>query len=96
MEHDDFVFMGSGGSVTSDEFVRLIRRRALQNHIQDDDRLIAQTAASHVGGAALIWYEDLSEEVQESWKLLRRAVLARWPVELNTGSPQITPSSSST
>lgn len=78
---EDFVFTGAGGSLTSDEFVRAIRRRALRNGMQDDDRLMAQTAASHIGGAVLLWFEDLSEEVQDSWKLLRRALLMRWPVE---------------
>ena len=75
------VFDGEYNGLASDAFLRYVRRTVLAQGIQDDDRRVAQTAASSLGGEAVEWYEDQSEELQESWKLLRRAILLRWPIK---------------
>ncbi|KAG9042382.1 hypothetical protein FS837_010949 [Tulasnella sp. UAMH 9824] len=46
---------------------------------QDDNRWIAQYAATCFIKDALRWFEDLDEEVQNDWRLLRKAMLAKWP-----------------
>ena len=81
----DVVFDGVNG-LASDAFLRFMRRRVLAQGIHKDDELVAETAASCLGGPALDWYEDQPDEVQESWKLLRRAILIRWPSS-STGVP---------
>lgn len=75
---DDNVFDGSG-SLKVGTFVRNIRQQALTKDRQNDDQWIAQSAAASMDGPALDWYEALDEETQESWRLLRRALLTRWP-----------------
>ena len=74
----DIVFDGVN-ELASDAFLRIIRRRVLAQGIHKDDELVAETAASCLGGPALDWYEDQPSEVQGDWKLLRRAILIRWP-----------------
>ena len=87
---DDLVFDGVNG-LTGGTFVRSFRQRILSRGIQDDDRLIAVTAASYFEGTALGWYESLTEETQDSWKLLRRAFLTRWPPDQQaSGAPDET------
>lgn len=75
---DENTFDGSG-SLKASTFIRNVRQQALTKDRQDNDKWMAQTAAASLDGSALDWYEELDEEVQESWKLLRRAILTRWP-----------------
>ena len=82
----DIAFDGING-ITGDILVRTIRRRVLAERIHDDDRLIALTAGSYFQGPALDWYEDQTDETQESWKLLRRAILTRWPSSTASQAP---------
>lgn len=60
-------------------FIRAVRKHALAEGREKDDSWIAHYAAASMDGLALRWYEELEEEDQESWKLLRRAMLRRWP-----------------
>ena len=82
---DDITFDGING-IKCESFVRFIRRRVLNNGTQRDDQLIAETAAACFDGPALRWYEDLDSDTQESWKLLRRALLTRWDDSAGSGS----------
>lgn len=75
---DELVFDGHNG-LAAGAYVRMIRQLALAKDKQDNDRWLAQTAAAYLDGPALRWFEDLDEDTQDSWKLLRRAILARWP-----------------
>jgi len=52
---------------------------AYKNEKQEDDRWIAAFVAPCFTKRALRWYEDLDEEIQGSWKLLRRALLDQYP-----------------
>lgn len=78
---DDLVFDGSATGPKCSTFVRYIRRKTLANGTQRDDQLVADTAAASMDGNALRWFEDQDAEIQESWKLLRRALLQKWPEE---------------
>ena len=75
---EGFVFDGSA-SLSCETFVRLVRQYAFSKDRGKDDEWIAQFAATRMDGAALRWLEDQPEETQDSWKLLRRAVLIQWP-----------------
>ena len=78
MSDTHIIFDGSNG-ISSDTFVRITRQRSLAEGKEKDDEWIALSAASCLEGEALDWYELQPEETQESWKLLRRALLIRWP-----------------
>lgn len=54
-------------------------RLSLVKGKQDDNRWIAQYAATCFIKEALRWFEDLDEEMQNDWRLLRKAMLAKWP-----------------
>lgn len=79
---DDVIF--DGQNMSSDKFIRAIRRAALTQHRHNDDAWCAAFAASCLEGAALTYYEDLEENDQSNWRLLRAALLRRFPVEETT------------
>ena len=74
----DLTFHGSD-DVACEAFILAINRWAFDNEKQEDDRLVAQFAYSHMAGKMLRFYETLDDDVQGSWKLLRRALLDRYP-----------------
>lgn len=81
-----------GTSVGGDLLIRAVRVRGLTTKIGSDDAMMAELAASYLQGKALIWYEELTDEVQESWRLLRRELLKRWPpIENRSTSPNPSP-----
>lgn len=84
----DFCFEGSTGELTSGQFLRLVRQHALEKDKGTDDQWVALYAAAHLDGQALEWFEDQDEEIHGSWKLLRRAIIRRWPPP---GSGSVTP-----
>ena len=86
----DFVFDGITG-LNSGQFLRIVRQNALDKDKATDDQWIAFYAAAHMDGPALDWLENQSEEMQESWRLLRRALLLRWPLYTQTGSDMQVP-----
>ena len=84
---EGFLFDGLDG-LSCEAFVRLVRQFAFSKDRGKDDEWIAQFAATRMDGAALRWLEDQPEETQDSWKLLRRAVLLRWsPINARAQSP---------
>ena len=78
VQDPSLIFDGSK-AVLSDNWVRAIRTRVFNMKIIKDDERCAEVAAACLGGEALVWYEAQSEEIQTSWKLLRREILLRWP-----------------
>lgn len=72
------MFNGTDGS-EAERFVTAIRRRAFALGKQKETVWIADYAATCFEGPAVRWFETLDDEVQEDWKLLRRALLQRWP-----------------
>lgn len=86
MSAQEVIFEGSD-ALKSDAFIRLVTRRAMEQNVINDDVATAHIAVACLGGVALHWYVDLDDDAtQGSWKLLRRAILHRWPVDApNTG-----------
>lgn len=74
----DVVFEGNDGQEL-EQFILGVRKQAFAKGMQKNDTWIAQFVAAHIGGGALRWYETLDEDTQNSWKLLRRALLSQYP-----------------
>lgn len=74
---EDIVFDGT--RTGSDQFIRNVRRVALARDKHGDDAWCAAFAASCLEGPALAFHERLSDDVQNSWKRLRTALLDRFP-----------------
>lgn len=73
-------FTGSPDQSGAD-FAQAIQRFAFQNHIDRDDEWVARYVATCFTGNALLWYSDLDEDTQNSWRRLRAALLRRYPPE---------------
>lgn len=63
----------------AEDFIVNARRIAYHYGKQRDDTWMADLAAPCMTGRALRWYEALDDETRDSWALLRRALLSRWP-----------------
>ncbi|KAG8920268.1 hypothetical protein FRC01_000848 [Tulasnella sp. 417] len=61
-----------------EDFIRAISKHAFSQGKQRDDQWIADLAATCMANEALRWWGALDEEVQGSWKLLRRAMLSKY------------------
>lgn len=66
-------------------FVRSIQRLAFQQDRVDDDRWIAHYVSTCFDGDALLWYSELDEQIQSSWRSIRIALLRRYPPTTGTG-----------
>ncbi|KIO33715.1 hypothetical protein M407DRAFT_17331 [Tulasnella calospora MUT 4182] len=74
----DLVFYGNDG-IEAEEFVRAVIRTAkAAGRFRDNDWIIEEVAAGF-SGDALRWYIELDDETQNDWKLLRRAILQKYP-----------------
>lgn len=78
MSYSPILFDGGANGVGCDTFIRNVRQRGLREGKESEDKWMAHAAAASMEGDALFWYEDQDEEVQDSWKMLRRALLTRW------------------
>ncbi|KAG8947906.1 hypothetical protein FRC00_008870, partial [Tulasnella sp. 408] len=75
---EDLVFRGNDGT-EAEEFVRsVIRTAKAAGRFRDNDWIIEEVAAA-LAGDALRWYIELDDETQNDWKLLRRAILQKYP-----------------
>lgn len=75
----DIIFCGMKGE-SCEGFIRALRKAAFEvGRIHDDD-WIAAFASTCLDGPALRFYEDLSPEVQGDWRLLRQALLTKYPL----------------
>ncbi|KIO23821.1 hypothetical protein M407DRAFT_26750 [Tulasnella calospora MUT 4182] len=63
------------------QFIRAIREQARAAGKQRDDQWMADYVCVCFDGEALKWFESLEDETQSDWKLLRRAILARYYAE---------------
>lgn len=77
--------------MTCHQFIRAIREHALEAEKQQDDRWVADYASIRFDGEALKWFESLDDEIQIDWKLLRRAILARYsePTHVDTAQAEV-------
>jgi len=73
----------SGGPESDDltateAFIRRIHLYGIAQNRHEDDRWMAALAASSLSGPALAWFCEQPEEVQTSWRNMRRYMLAKF------------------
>ncbi|KAG8976343.1 hypothetical protein FRB90_009234 [Tulasnella sp. 427] len=73
------IFRGEQDGHNVEDFILCIRQRAFSLEKQNDYFWTAQYASTCIAGEALRWYESLDEETQNDWRLLRKALLERYP-----------------
>lgn len=71
-------FRGIDGA-ECEKFLYCLRRRVFEEGRVDDNEWITNFVASCVAEDALRWHSELAPEIQEDWKLLQKAMLARYP-----------------
>ncbi|KAG8977591.1 hypothetical protein FRB90_008743, partial [Tulasnella sp. 427] len=71
-------FDGKDGSA-AESFVIAVQRKARVEGKSRDNEWIIDLVSTCLTGAALRWYVDLDDDTQNDWKLLRRAILQRYP-----------------
>ncbi|KAG8949499.1 hypothetical protein FRC00_008110, partial [Tulasnella sp. 408] len=76
-------FEGKDGKEV-EKFVQFIRRKAFQAEKSEDDKWMANLAATHLLGPALRWHSELPPAVQTSWKLLEKIIFRSFSSEINT------------
>ncbi|KAG8967187.1 hypothetical protein FRC05_002262 [Tulasnella sp. 425] len=76
--YDRYVsFRGQDGN-EAEEFIQAVRKAAFDVNKDRDDEWMARFASACMSGTALRWYESLDDDVQESWKRLKQAILVRY------------------
>jgi len=75
---DGISFNGIDG-LKSAEFLHAIRLKTYNEGRLDDSTYRAILASMCFAGPALVWFENLDEDVQTDWTLLRRLFLKRFP-----------------
>ncbi|KAG8913928.1 hypothetical protein FRC01_004304 [Tulasnella sp. 417] len=76
-EPDDLEFRGEDLK-ECERFISAVNKKARAEGKFRDDQWIADLVGASMAGDALIWWSSLDDEVQESWKLLRKAMLSRY------------------
>ncbi|KAG9019209.1 hypothetical protein FRB90_005284 [Tulasnella sp. 427] len=59
-------------------FIQSVQRAAITLNNMYEDRWLAHYAAAFLSGAALLWYLELDDETCDSWKKLRKALVAKY------------------
>ncbi|KAG8916919.1 hypothetical protein FRC01_002781 [Tulasnella sp. 417] len=75
---DQIAFEGRDGT-EAENFIRNVKSRAFKLGKQKDNGWMAAFASICFAGNALRWFESLDDETQSDWKLLRSAILAKYP-----------------
>lgn len=70
-------FQGLSGR-ECEAFITAVSRRAFNEGKEQDDRWTAAFASSCFAFDALRWLNELDDEIQGSWKQLRRAMLTKY------------------
>ncbi len=65
-------------STECEEFIYVVRQRARQAEKGSDNAWIVELVSSSLMGDAMRWYVTLSDEVQNDWSKLRKALLANY------------------
>lgn len=79
MSLEDISFYGREGE-PCEGFIRAVRKAAFAAGMIRDDAWMADFASTCLDGPALRYYESLSPDIQSDWRLLRQALLARYPL----------------
>ncbi|KAG9036637.1 hypothetical protein FS837_001640 [Tulasnella sp. UAMH 9824] len=61
-----------------EQFIAAVNKQARAQGKFRDDQWIADLVGASMAGDALIWWSSLDDQTQESWKLLRKAMLSRY------------------
>ncbi|KAG9041507.1 hypothetical protein FS837_012184, partial [Tulasnella sp. UAMH 9824] len=77
-ESEQIAFEGRDGT-EAENFIRDVKSRAFKLGKQKDNEWMAAFASICFSGNALRWFESLDDETQSDWKLLRAAILAKYP-----------------
>ncbi|KAG9041904.1 hypothetical protein FS837_011576 [Tulasnella sp. UAMH 9824] len=91
-EDENVRFTGKNAEEAED-FIHAVNRHAWAAGKQRDYTWMADFAYACFTKKALRWYEDLDEETQNDWRLLKRAILTKYTTPPQ--SPSIIPSSAS-
>lgn len=80
---EEILFRGQDGS-EAEGFIAAVRKAAFAagKNPQEDDEWIAHFASTCFTAMALRWFESLDDDVQSSWKLLRKALLVKYPASV--------------
>ncbi|KIO17952.1 hypothetical protein M407DRAFT_32367 [Tulasnella calospora MUT 4182] len=74
------IFYGES-SKEAEDFIFAIKERAYAEGKQRDNAWIAEFVSICFAKTALRWYEELDEDVQNDWRLLKHAILAEYQEE---------------
>lgn len=78
LEVDPSVFTGNDGHERA-EWILSIQGEAFTQGKTNDSAWIAALASTRIGGQALRWYSQQSEDIMKDWIRLRVALLDRYP-----------------
>ncbi|KIO18290.1 hypothetical protein M407DRAFT_246514, partial [Tulasnella calospora MUT 4182] len=76
--HEKILFYGREGEAC-EGFIRAVREVAFAAGRIRDDAWMADFASTCLDGSALRYYENLGSDIQSDWRLLRQALLTRYP-----------------
>jgi len=83
-DHQQLLFRGNDGT-ECELFISAVRLKALGEGKARDNEWMADFAAACMVGPALRWFETLDEITQGDWRLLRRALLDKYPQSVSGG-----------
>lgn len=63
----------------SDAFIREMQRIGYSERLLSEDQRMAELASTFLVGSAMVWWVGLEPAVQGSWRLLRTAILNKYP-----------------
>lgn len=87
------VFYGIDGS-EAEQFVQTITKLAHEAGKYRDNDWIIERVEVALAGDALRWYIELVPEIQNDWKLLRKAIMQQYPSPTQRTFPEMNRSGS--
>lgn len=78
-----------GGSDSEDVtlFIHAVKKYALAKGQERDDEWLSHFVESCLIGDAMVWFNELDEDVTETWRTLSRAFLKRFKHTINAALP---------
>ncbi|KAG9022830.1 hypothetical protein FS837_006126, partial [Tulasnella sp. UAMH 9824] len=72
------MFNGGSGE-EAEEFIRVVRDKAIDEGKQEDNKWVATYAGSCLAGEALRWHAYLDPDIKHDWEKLQQALLTQYP-----------------
>ncbi|KAG8945893.1 hypothetical protein FRC00_009899, partial [Tulasnella sp. 408] len=85
---EGIVFYGTNGS-EAERFVQSITKMAHEAGKYRDNDWIIERVEVALAGDALRWYIELDPEIQNDWKLLRKAIMQQYPSPTQRTFPEM-------